>query len=123
MSATLSSHERRASFEDTDNELQGLGEGLRERGWAVRLSRHRTCGELDVRLEVGGAGGSAVELLGLWAEALCADRWQAVRVTPDSRIVWCGPARSCSRAELIGFVEALLAGDPDEVARRFARLG
>jgi hypothetical protein len=105
-----------------DDGLQELGEELQRR-WDARLVRCHAGGELDVRLEVSRPGGPAVELLGPWADAPCGDRWQAVRITPDGRVVWCGPSRSCSRAELTRFVEELLRRDPEQLAERYTPLG
>ena len=123
MSATPSINPGPRPWEGIDNDLQVLGDVLLRRGWDSRLLRCRTCGELDVRLEIRLTGGPAVELLGSWANGACGDSWQAVRLTSASRVVWCGPPRSCGRAELIEFIEDLLGRDDAQLTGRYLRLG
>jgi hypothetical protein len=103
--------------------LEVVCEELRRRGWGARLVRCCTCGELDERLEVARPGGRSVELLGPWEGSTAGDRWQAVRITPGSRVVWCGPCRSCGREELVEFVEALLCREAPQLGDRYTALG
>jgi predicted RNA-binding protein with PUA domain len=106
-----------------DDDLQVLRDVLLRRGWESRLLHCLTCGEQDVRLEVRQTRGPTVELLGPWAGGACGDCWQAVRLRPPGRVVWCGPPRSCGRTELIEFVENLLRLDDEQLAGRYPRLG
>lgn len=103
--------------------LEAIREELGRRGWPTRLVRYCVVGEVDVRLQVGALRALAVELLGPCGEFPCGDRWQAVRIEPDSRVAWCGPARSCGTGEVLGFVEDLLRDRVEDLARRYDRLG
>ena len=123
MSASSSVSPRPPHRVATDDDLQALGDVLLRRGWDSSILRCRTCGELDVRLEVRHRDGPAVELLGSWADGACGASWQAVRLTSAGRVVWCGPPRSCDRAQLIEFVENLLSREDEQLACRYVRLG
>lgn len=105
------------------NDLHALCDGLRQRGWPSRVVSCQVCGDEDVRLQVAGPGVLAVELLGPLGGGPCGDRWQAVRITPDERIVWCGPPRSCPPRRARQFIEDLLQRDVEELASRYQRLG
>jgi hypothetical protein len=54
---------------------------------------------------------------------LGSSRARAVRIARDSRVVRCGPSRSCSLAELIGVVEMLLGRDMEQLTRRRTPVG
>lgn len=123
MTLTSSIHGRTMPSTVTDGDLSAVRRDLLGRGWDARLVGCRTCGELDERLEIRRARSPVVELLGPCADAPCGSRWQAVRITPYSRVVWCGPPRSCAAPELVGFVEDLLGPDPEQLTGRYARLG
>jgi hypothetical protein len=106
-----------------DDQVHAVAEQLRQHGWEARVACHQVIGDRDVRLEVSGPEPPAVELLDAWADAPCGDRWQAVRITRDSRVVWCGPSRPCPVDEIVTFVEELLQRTPTALARRYTALG
>lgn len=106
-----------------DADLQGVHDALLARGWRARMERGPLLGDEDVRLRVGPDGGLCVELLGRWGGEPCGDRWQAVRVGPEGRAVWCGPPRGCSRDDLVGFVEDLLRCESQELHGRYDHRG
>jgi hypothetical protein len=103
--------------------LQAIADELHRHGWDARVVRRTVVGELDVRLRVTRAGTPAAELLDAWENRPCGDRWQAVRIAPHSRVVWCGPTRPCPLPELVSFVEDLLRLDPSELSGRWTALG
>lgn len=103
--------------------LQHTCAQLHRRGWPARISRVSVCGELDVRLQSCHPGRPLiVELLGPYEGVQPGDRWQAVRIDPDGRTVWCGPPRRGVRAgrDLLDFLEDLLQRDVDELVARYA---
>lgn len=100
--------------------LQALCEQLNRSGWPARLVRSSLCGESDVRLQVGRLGTAlVVEVLGPFADRLPGGAWQAVRITPRSRVVWCGPEHDCPPSELLVFVEDLLCRDLGDLLGRW----
>ena len=103
--------------------LQAVAEELTRRGWGARVVRRTVVGELDVRLRVTGSDAPVAELLDAWGTRPCSDRWQAVRIAPHSRVVWCGPARPCPMAEVTAFVEDLLRCDRSALVEHYAELG
>lgn len=105
-------------------ELQRLSEALTLRGWAARLVCHLIRGDRDARLHVRGPeSGLEAEVLGPYDDAPVGDRWTAVRVTADERILWSGPPRGCNRGELLDFVLDLLRAPSAALDRRYGRLG
>lgn len=106
-----------------EGRLRVVAEELRRRGWDAQVVVHRVVGDRDVRLEARGAGDVGAELLDTWDEASCGDRWQAVRVTADGRVVWCGPSRPCPVDAVASFVEDLLRYDEADLLDRHLRLG
>lgn len=108
---------------DDDEQLEVIRAELQRRGWDARAVRFTVVGDVDVRLDVERPGFPAVELLGACGSLSCGDRWHAVRVTQEDRVVWCGPARGCPQAELIAFVEELVLHDEAQLAGRYTRLG
>ena len=121
---SIASHRRRpAPLPEVDDRLDVMRDELERRGWDARVVRYSVVGDLDVRLDVERPRGPAVELLGGSSGVSCGDSWQAVRITADGRVVWCGPSHACPLAESIAFVEALLRCDDAELADRYTRLG
>ena len=103
--------------------LQGACEALTEQGWGARLVRHWLCGERDVRLHVCGPQPCLeVEVLGPHEESPVGDRWAAVRVDGDERIVWAGPPRGCASRELFQFAVDLLLASVAELQVSYRRL-
>jgi hypothetical protein len=105
------------------DDLERIRAELSRRGWPTRLARSPVMGEVDVRLQVGAFGALMVELLGPFGDRPCGDRWQAVRITPGKRTVWCGPRRNCPPSEAIKFVEHLLSQEVQDVTGRYDPLG
>lgn len=112
-----------AAVRGDPHDLEAIRCELSRRGWPTKLARVPICGEDDVRLLVGALGPLVVELLGPFAGSACGDRWQAVRVCPESRVVWCGPPRSSPLAQVIEFIEDLLRCDTEPLAARYRKLG
>ena len=108
---------------EVDDHLDVMRGELERRGWDARVVRYSVVGDLDVRLDVERPGCPAVELLGGCSGMSCGDSWQAVRITADGRVVWCGPSHACPQAALIAFLEDLLRCDDAELAGRYTRLG
>ena len=104
-------------------DLEVIREELARRGRPTRLVRAQVQGEEDVRLQVGALRALVVELLGPFEDTVCGDCWQAVRVEPASRVVWCGPLRACPVSTVVGFVEDLLGQDVERLSGRYRRLG
>jgi hypothetical protein len=104
--------------------LQGVCEALTRQGWAARLVHHRLRGDVDVRLHVCSAQPWVeAEVLGPYDETPVGDRWNAVRVEEDERVVWSGPPRSNTSGELLQFVLDLLRAPGAELSSRYRRLG
>lgn len=121
--STASPHRPPRPFPEDHDHLDVVRDELERRGWQARVVRYSLVGDVDVRLDVERPGHPAVELLGPCGGHPCADRWQAVRITADGRVVWCGPSHPCPQGALIGFVEDLLRCDDAQLAGRYTRLG
>lgn len=106
-------------------DLQTVCEALRQRSNTAVVVTYSCVGDDDVRVLVSNpSSGPVVELLESGsASPNGEDRWYAVQIESDDRVVRRGPSRGCPQAELLRFVEDLLTRGGNVSADRYQRLG
>jgi hypothetical protein len=121
--STLSMPDRSSSRSASGRLMEVCAE-LRWRGWGVDVVDRPGSADPEVHLRVRGSRDTlVVELFGPRTEAPYESCWEAIRIKPKSRVVWCGPPRACERAQLVRFVEDLMCRDVEELCGRYLRLG